>query len=519
MKKIFQWLWRRLDGKKLWSTICTILGYQLAQLVQMFPECLPIPQQIPVIGGWCVPWDWILPLLTALGIGIGGGHKLVKRVQSKGALLTLIALLTLAPLAVAQPAVHYYIGERINVLEGIRPGLTRELITKAAVAGCDGIVGLDQWSKNGDPKSDARWRDSMHVMCDLCESLGLELRPLVWNGSKYHYGFPDGIETLSPSGLEQIFWKAFVIPPGQREFIFFDLPEEFTRRLFVCNLEVSGAAANIQFFRNTPGQELVSKYVAQPGTHALTFHSLENSTGWFVYVAPSGPAPTRVFARGLSERAPSVTEAPAYTGAAQAYTFLGADGQTGFYLARTMNPDCTAAFYRVAMKQSLKFWEEFQREPAIAGVWFSLDEVALLGQHEYDRAPNAGEAYAQLVTDAAWYNYSLWGADAWGWNDCLGGHNSTTYTRASFGMENEGPPADTPFLGFAWNESRSTALRTEIARFDTGSVGAAVYLGTNNIDSAAAAIRDYRCQQVLLFNWQYQTWVDSLPSIVSRIKS
>jgi len=101
MKKIFQWIWQKLDGVKLWSTICTILGYQLAQLQINYPECLPIPHQIPIIGGWCVPWSWILPLLTALGIGIGGGHKLVKRVQTSSALFTLLLLLTLAPIALA----------------------------------------------------------------------------------------------------------------------------------------------------------------------------------------------------------------------------------------------------------------------------------------------------------------------------------------------------------------------------------------------------------------------------------
>ncbi|NUO19940.1 hypothetical protein HUU59_10875 [bacterium] len=517
MKKIFQWVWQRLDGKKLWSTICTILGYQLAQLVQMYPDCLPIPQQIPIIGGWCVPWDWILPLLATLGIGIGGGHKIIKRVQKNGALFMLLTFLLVTP-AIAQPSVHYYIGERINVLEGVRPGLTRELITKAAAAGCDGIVGLDQWSKNGDPRADARWRDSMHVMCRLCDSLGLELRPLVWNGSKYHYGYPDFIETTAPVGLAETFWKAYTILPGQREFLFFDLPEQFTRRLFNLEIEVSGAPANIQFFRDTPGQELVAKYTAQPGQRSLTFHSLENSTGWFIYLSPSGSTPTRIFVRGLSERAPTVTEAPAYTGAQAQYRYYGHDGQTGFYLARTMNPDCTAAFYGIAMRQSLLFWQEFQNEPAIAGVWFSLDEVALLGQHEYDRAPNAGEAFAQLVADAAWFNYSLWGKESWGWNDCLGGHNSTTFTRASFGMENEGVTDGTPFLGFAWNESRPNALRAELARFDTGSVAAAVYLGTNNIDSAAVAVRDYEVQQVILFNWQYQTWIDSLAAIVPKFK-
>lgn len=432
--------------------------------------------------------------------------------------MRLLAILLFAALTFAQD-VHYYIGERINVLELQRPGLTRELITKAARAGCDGIVGLDQWSKNGDPKADARWRDSMHVMAQLCHSLGLELRPLVWNGSKYHYGYPDYIETRAPIGLADTLWKAYSIQPGQREFIFFALPEQFAQRLYSLDVEVAGAPASIQFFRDTPGQELITKFVAPPGPRALTFHSLENSTGFFIYLSPSTAAPTRVFVRGLFERAPAVTEAPGFTGAAPSYPYIGQDGVTGFYVARTMNPDCTAAFYRVAMRQSLLFWQEFQHEPAIAGVWFSLDEVALFGQHEYQRAPNGGEAYAQLVADAAWYNYSLWGDEAWGWNDCLGGHNSKSFTRAAYGMENEGPPDDTPFLGFAWNESRPTALKQELQLFAPGSVGAAVYLGTTNIDSAAVAIRERGVEQVLLFNWQYQQWADSLPRIVSRLKS
>lgn len=415
--------------------------------------------------------------------------------------MKMLWILILVAISFAQPKVHYYIGERINVLEGMKPGLTRELITKAYLAGCDGIVGLDQWSKNGDPATDKRWSDSMHVMCRLCDSLGLELRPFVWNGSKYHYGNPQSIFTKTFSNKKILLRKKLTLS-NERKLLFIDNSEEFSNRLYDLNV-ITSEPVDVRFFQDTPEQPQIRKYVTKVGQNYLTLNVFD-STDFFIYFYAKS---AKVFVQGLSERRPTVLEAPDIDQSAPEYLYYNQSVKI------PMNPDCTAAFYGIAMRQSLLFWQEFHNEPAIKGTWFSLDEIPVC----FD-----GQKYSDLVETASWYNYSLWKQDSWGWNDCLGGHNSQTMgvgPRETFDMQNSGPSADAPFLGFAWNESNPTALRQELALFDTGTVGVAIYLGTNNIDSAAVAICDYQCPQVLLFNWEYQVWADSLDWIVEKIKT
>ncbi len=397
--------------------------------------------------------------------------------------------------------VHYYIGERINVLEGIRPGLTRELITKAAKAGCDGIVGLDQWSKNGDPATDNKWRDSMHVMAHLCDSLGLELRPFVWNGSKFSYGNPQGLFTKQFSNKKITIWKQLTLS-NERKLLFIDNSEDFSNRLYDLNV-ITSEPTDIRFFQDTPEQPQIRKYITKSGQNHLTLYTTD-STDFFIYFYAKN---SKVFVQGLFERKPTDLESPDFDNSEPVYLYYNQS------VKLPMNPDCTATFYSVAMRQSLLFWKEFHNEPAIKGTWFSLDEIPVC----FD-----GQQYANLVESASWYNYSLWKQDSWGWNDCLGGHNSQTMgvgPRETFDMQNSGPSPEAPFLGFAWNESNPNALRQELALFDTGAVGAAVYLGTTNIDSASTAIHDYQCENVLLFNWNYTVWIDSLKWIVEKIKT
>lgn len=436
--------------------------------------------------------------------------------------LMLLILLVVSGLA-QDREVFYYFGERGNVAETVgvtpwsRPGYTRDVLLKCAAAGVDGVVGLDQWSKNGDPATDVKWSAWMHEMCDLADSLGLSLYPQVWNGSKYAYGFPDYIETYNSAKKSKFFVQRIQLEPGVRGFLSFKLPADFSHRLF--QLRVFSVSGNVRYmlFRDDVDQQvLVHKANISAGTNLLPFHSLDNSTSWLMYFRSENPTPTSVLVTNLSERAPLADESLGALPDSGKYAFCG-NTASGFYAARTMNPDCTEAFYRVAMRQSLCFWQEFKDEPAIKGVWFSLDEVPVMGQQSYDNFDTAGEAYTGMVERAAWFNYALWGKPAMGWVDCLGGHNSTEFERAATGMHTAFLP-DAPFFGYAWNESNKAALRKELELFAPGEVGAAIYLGTNDLDSAKVTMDAYGVSRCLLFNWEYNKWLDSLSTIVSCLR-
>lgn len=180
MKSLFIRIWNWFNGKKLWTTITMILGYQLAQLQFMYPDCLPIPAQIPILGGWCVPWDWILPLLAVAGIGIGGGHKLVKRVQQNGAVFLLLALLLAAPVF-AQGKVFALPMEKWNGFDGEgKTGasfrIAQQLIDSLADEGlCDGIhLALHtNWAYLGDDPKSLDLRTRTQVLREQIESYGL----------------------------------------------------------------------------------------------------------------------------------------------------------------------------------------------------------------------------------------------------------------------------------------------------------------------------------------------------------
>lgn len=179
MKTLFTRIWNWFDGKKLWSTICAILGYQLNELVHMYPDCLPIPQQIPVIGGWCVPWDWILGPLALLGISIGGGHKLAKRVQRNGAVFMLLALLLAAPVF-AQGRIFALPMERWNSFDSegrtaVSFRLATQLVDSLAAEGVDGIhLALHtNWAYLGDEPKSIDLRTRTQVLREQIEGHGL----------------------------------------------------------------------------------------------------------------------------------------------------------------------------------------------------------------------------------------------------------------------------------------------------------------------------------------------------------
>lgn len=433
----------------------------------------------------------------------------------------LCLLLLVLPLW-AQPRVHYFVGDRIKVLEETgntrwsRPGLVTELVTKAAAAGCAGIVGLDQWSKGGDPADDPELAARMHEICRLCDSLGLELRPQVWNGSKFPYGAPDGLWTKHREGYVVPVNRGVVLESGQRVFLPVEFSGDLSSRLFDLELLVSGGAVELEFLRRLPDDLPASgRYVLGPERmlQRVTFHSLAAGGPYLIKLTPASADPAKVFVRRFSERGPEPKEVFGQT-VTGGYLFVGSRESSYFY-SRTMTPDSTRVFYERAMAPSRTVWREFADEPAIRGVWANLDEVFVLGDHGYAGGRTAGEAFRDMVEAAAWYNYSLWGEPLWGWNDQLGGHNSKPAVRAATGMETSGVGPDVPFLGFVWGEAHD--LRGQLMQFAPGTVGLAGYLGVDSPDSLAVLAREFRCPEILLFGWDYD-YADSLEMWVNQIR-
>lgn len=63
LKFLWEKIWNKANGKKLWSAICIAIGYGLSYARSKYPY---------------LPWDEvIIPILVSLGL-IGAGHKVIK---------------------------------------------------------------------------------------------------------------------------------------------------------------------------------------------------------------------------------------------------------------------------------------------------------------------------------------------------------------------------------------------------------------------------------------------------------
>ena len=422
----------------------------------------------------------------------------------------LFCVLFFAGLAFGQAReVWVMLPERVNVYEAIQPGLTRDLVKKCFEAGAYGVVGPDQWSKNGSPETETKWRDTLSAI--LRDFPSLKFRLPVWNGSKFAYGAPDFIPTLNASGSSVVIWDSARLAPGERYFETIAAPGF---RLWELSGEFSGGAAEVWLFRATPAQPTLSKWLALPaGPFSVSVHSLGGETPLLLMIRAAGSYPLNVFVRGLTEREPLANETAGPFGPGE-YRYIGKPGN-GFAYSRTMQPDSLRVFWQVALQQSREVYQTFGAFPNVEGAWFNLDEVFLGGYSPISSAETYGEAWRDRVSEAAFVNDYLWAADAWGFNDCLGGHNTQNPARATRGVETSTIEPDSSFLGFAWTEGGQ--LRTELNRFSGQTIGAGVYIGEVNLDSAAAQIQAAGVAKVLLFTWDRRA-LDSLGSIVPRFK-